>query len=208
MMIDRRIHGLRIRAECSPTRAPAAGHVLDVFERLAASEKSVGAGSQIRFGWSLLRLFEDGDGLRIKEPDFGRWPRQAWIDTIDVTLDVLAAQTSLLRHLGIEGEDAFFDQKIIVAQDALSQSAVFLKRGHAFSPDDSGWLLAAVADPEALCRGPLEAVFIANLVSRRAALLQALTLPAGFIATFAGGLLEQVFDAGGTARLDSQGRTT
>lgn len=207
VMVDRRIHGLRIRAECSRKHAAAAGHVLDAFENLSASGVRICAGSQIRFGWSLLRLFEDGEGLRIKEPDFGRWPQQFWTETIDVTIEVLGAQTNLLRNLRLDGEDACFDQKIIAARDAISQPAVFLKRGSAASSDDSGWLLGAVDDPEALSHGPLEAVLIANLVDRRPALLQALTLPVGFIAIFAGPVLEQVIDAGGTARLEPQGRT-
>ena len=185
-----------LRAECSQEYERMAANVLDVFAKLAPRP-----GMQIRFGWSLLRLAEDGDALRVHEPDFAAWPEERWVPTIDITLEVLAAQTALLHRLDVDGEDVFFDQKVIAAPGAVAQPEIFLRRGDSLSEDDSGWLLGTVEDPEALTRGHgLEGVSIASLVGRRRTLLQALTLPSGFIAVFSGDSIEQIFDAAGRER--------
>ena len=207
MIAERRIQDRRLRAECSSVNAPAAGHVLDAFERLAASGATLQPGTQVRFGWSLLRLVEDGGALRVSEPDFARWPQQNWVATIDVTIELLATQTSLLQRLQVDGEDVLFDQLIVAARGALSQPRVFLRRVSSHSPEDSGWLLGAVDDPEALGHAALESVPIASLVGRRPALRQALVLPAGFVAIFSGEVLEQVLDSAGRPRLPAQGPT-
>ena len=201
MIVERSIQDQRIRAECSDAHARMSANVLDVFERLAASGTPLKPGTQIRFGWSLLRLVEDGNALRVTEPDFVLWPEQHWTPTIDTTLKTLAAQTSLLHRLDVDGEDAYFDQVMIAAPGALAQPKIFLRRGSSISAEDSGWLLGTVDDPEALTRDDsLETVLIASLVARRPALLQALTLPSGFVALFSGDSLEQIFDSAGRAR--------
>lgn len=207
MIIERSIHDTRdtdtsrLRVECAEAYARMAANVLDTFERLAGAGDPPRPGMQIRFGWSLLRLGEDGDALRVTEPDFAAWPRERWAPTIDVTLDVLAAQTALLHQLDVAGEDAFFDQAVIAAPGALAQPEIFLRRTDRISAEDSGWLLGTLDDPEALTRGhSLESVLIASLVERRRALLQALTLPTGFLVIFSGDSV-QILDAAGRLAL-------
>jgi hypothetical protein len=204
MIIERDIGDMenrRIFAECSEEHGRRAASVLDVFEKLAGSGSPLRPGFQIRFGWSLLRLEEEAEeenALRVTEPDFAAWPEERWVPTIDLTLEVLAAQTGLLHRLDVDSEDVFFDQKLVAAPGALAQPEIFLRRGDTLSEEDSGWLLGSVEDPEALTRGEgLESVLVASLVERRRALLQALTLPAGFIAIFSGDSIEQVLDAAG-----------
>ena len=201
MIVERDIQKYRVRAECAHGYARMAANVLDVFESLPASGVMLAPGTQIRFGWSLLRLSEEGDALRIMEPDFVRWPEQHWSPTIDITLKILLEQTHLLHRLGVDGMDIFFDQAIIAAPGALAQPNIFLRRTSSISSEDSGWMLATLDDPEALTRDDgLESVLIASLLVHRPALLQSLTLPTGFIVLFSGDVLEQVFDAAGQAR--------
>lgn len=207
MIIERIIGDMenrRIFAECSAENERRAASVLDVFERLAGSGSPLRPGFQIRFGWSLFRLVEEAgetdeeNALRVTEPDFAAWPEERWVPTIDLSLDVLAAQTSLLRGLDVDAEDVFFDQKVIAAPGAIEASGVFLRRGDRLTEEDSGWLLGTLEDPEALTRGEgLEGLWVASLVERRPALLQALVLPAGFIAIFSGDSIDQILDAAG-----------
>jgi hypothetical protein len=198
MVIERRVGSQVVRADCAPAYVRAADHVLDEFEKLARSGTPLRPGTQIRFGWTLLRLADDGNGLLVTEPDFVSWPREAWSRTIDRSLEVLAAQVRLLRRLGVDGEDAYFDQFLIGAPGALARPGVFLRRDDSIAAEDSGWRLGSVEDPEALAREEqLERVAAAHLVGLRPALLQALTLPRGFIAVFSGESIEQVYDAGG-----------
>jgi hypothetical protein len=204
VIVEREIGSRRVCAECSPEHARRAGSALDVFARLAAAGEPPRPGSQIRFGWSLLRLAAEGEALRVTEPDFVAWPAERWASTIDVTLAVLAAQTSLLRRLDVDGEDCFFDQVVVAAPGALARPEVFLHRVGSRSAADSGWLLGAVEDPEALASGSdLGGLPIASLVGIRRALLQTLSLPSGFIVTFSGDSIVQVFDAAGRERLPS-----
>jgi len=51
-------------------------------------------------------------------------------------------------------------------------------------------------------------VLIAGLVARRPALLQAVTLPTGFIVLFSGDALEKVFDAAGRVRFPPDAEAT
>lgn len=196
-----------LRVDCSETHARMAANVLDVFEGYASSGKPLESGTRIRFGWSLMHLIEEGGALRVTEPAFDVWPDQRWNPNIDATLSVLAGQASLLHRLGVEGQDAYFDQFIIAAKGALSQPKVFLRRVPTRAPEDSGWLLGALDDPEALNRDDnLESVVIANLTVRRCELLKVTALPSGFIAIFSSESLEQILDSAGRARfpVDSQ----
>lgn len=205
MIVERSVRGRRVFAECLDAHARMAASTLGVFERLASAGEPPAPETQVRFGWSLLRLADDGDGLRVTEPDFARWPERHWAPTIDATLRVLAAQTGLLRHLDVDGDDAYFDQAIVAAPGALDRPNVFLHRTSSGSAEDSGWLLGAADAPESLAReGGLEAMPIASLVVRRPALLGALALPPGFVALFSGDTLEQVFDAAGRPRLSAR----
>jgi hypothetical protein len=152
----------------------------------------------------MLRLIEDGDALRVTEPDFWAWPECQWSRSIDVTLDVTAAQVRLLAAVEAEGEDAWFDQALLAARGAMQEHAVFLRRVTSVSDEDSGWLLGPLQHPEALADGDrLERWDIASLVAGRGALLHALALPRGFIAIITGDSIEQVFDRVGTQRLAS-----
>jgi hypothetical protein len=160
------------------------------------------AGTTFRFGWSRLRLLDDVDALRVHEPDFARWPEEQWTPTIDITLAVLSDQVGLMHRLGADGEDVSYDEVIIAAPGAVAAVDVFVRRTPRGTPPDTGWLLATLADPEALTRGAaLEVVPIATLVVRRRALLQALTLPTGFTALFSGDHLTEVLDGAGRPML-------
>ncbi len=109
---------------------------------------------------------------------------------------------SLLHRLEVDAEDAFFDQVVLAAPGSLSQSDVFLRRVSGLTPEDSGWLLGNLNDPESLnSAANLEAVPIAHLVAHRPALLEVLTLSTGFIAVFEDEILKQVFDAAGRSLL-------
>ena len=201
MIIERDIHRWKVIAECAEPHAAMARSALGVFARLADAGTSLRADLQVRFGWSMLRLEDEAPRLRVVEPEFARWPELRWAPTVDTTLRITAAQISLLRQLTVDGDDAYFDQSIVAAPKAIEQADVFLRRVPRVSPKDSGWLLGAQSDPEALGGNQLDGVSIASLVTRRPALLQVLALPSEFVVLFRGDSLEQIFDAAGRPRL-------
>lgn len=202
MIIERKVGSQIVRADCSQAYARAANSVLNEFEKLAGSGKPLKAGTKIRFGWTLLHLIDYDTSLLITEPDFVNWPQEGWSRTIDTSLEVLTAQVSLLHRLDVDTEDAYFDQFMITTSGGPLQPRIFMRRESSISSEDSGWLLGSVEDPEALAReSGLERIAIASLVSVRRSLLQAITLPPGFIVTYSGDSIEQIFDAGGRQRL-------
>jgi hypothetical protein len=199
MIVERQVKGHSLRAECRVGTRAQLTSVLDTFERVEAPQ--ITAALEIRFGWSLLRLQQDGNALRVTEPDFDAWPHQQYNPTLDVTLRVVGEQANLLQRLGVAGEDTYFDQMVVTAPGALSAREVFLRRVEPISDADSGWLLGTTQDPEALTREvDLEAVPSAALVALYPALLAAMVLPRGFVAIFRDNLLTQVFDADGQSR--------
>jgi len=200
---ERELDGVLVRVECDDARARQADDILDVVARLRKAE--IVAGTSFRFGWSRLRLISDGRALRVAEPNFATWPEDDWSPTVDITLDVLSLQIALLHRIGEKGTDVWLDQLLIAAPGALSATEVYVRRTPSSKPADSGWLLATLADPEALTRGDgLEAIAIATLVTRDRPLLQALTLPVGFTAIFDGACLTEVLDGAGRPRLEGR----
>jgi len=200
MIRDRELGGMLVRVECDDGRARQADSILDVVASLRKSE--IVAGTSFRFGWSRLRLISDGRALRVAEPNFAKWPQDEWVPTVDITLEVLSLQVALLHRIGEKGTDVWLDQLLIAAPGALTAPALYVRRAQSRTPEDSGWLLATLADPEALTRAEgLEAIAIATLVTRRRPVLQALTLPVGFTAIFEGDRLTEVLDGAGRPRL-------
>jgi len=197
--VECEVGGRTLRAGCAPRNERRALAALSAFERAGA----VSDGTEILFGWSPLRLADDGDGaLAACELDFGAWPERRWHDSIDVTLDVLEAQSQLLRRADATGEDVAFAQVVLAAPGAIDEPRVFMRRTAALAAEDSGWLVGALDDPEALTVADrLEAVAIAALVTRRPALLQPLVLPEGYVAIVTRDAVEQVLDGGGRERL-------
>jgi hypothetical protein len=201
MRFEHTIGGRSLSAECAAEHEAKMPAVFGVFEGLADAGTHLTHGVGVRFGWSLLYLTDEGGHLHVNEPAFARWPEQAWNPAIDTTLGVLEQQAHLLHLTGADGHDAYFDQKIVLAPDAIDDLDIFLRRDTALSDDDSGWAVARLRDPESLSGGEdLRALWIAHLVDRRPSLLQALTLPTGFIVTMQSDAVHTVYDAAGTVR--------
>jgi hypothetical protein len=201
MRFEHTIGGRIVRAECDAGHSTKISGVFGVFQRLHESGQDMVPGLSVRFGWSLLYLTDEGNHLHVNEPDFAQWPETSWNPTLDTTLRVLGEQTRILHLTGADGEDANFDQKIVLSPGAIDDDDVFIRRDSATSEDDSGWAVGRLCDPEALSRGDdLEAIWIAHVVSRRPLLLPPLTLPAGFIVTFRSNMLDTIYDGAGAIR--------
>jgi hypothetical protein len=195
--LTRRIGEVSLRLNCADFLAPQGHALLDTFERLYGAPGSLRAGAQIRFGWSLLRILEDDEGLIVEEPDFERWPDEVWVPVVDTTLEVATEQSRLLQRLQIPGQDTRFDTVLFTAQGALDLGDLFLKRDVGKLEIDSGWSLGTLANPEALSAGELEPVLISKLVITHTHLRQVLALPVGSIAIYKNRELYDVLDQNG-----------
>lgn len=197
MIYSRNVAGQVLLLECSPILHGVAEDVLDVFASLSEDGRVPRDGFRIRFGWSLFSLRRERRGLRVCEPRFAGDPLTESNSTIDITLSVLAEQLALLRAVGVEAQDVAFDQQIIFAGDALKASSVHALRTEPQSEEDSGWSVAPVpAAGEQVDADNLSVLRVHELVVRRPVLLQAMTLPVGYLVTANGDRLIRVIDPG------------
>jgi hypothetical protein len=180
MIFARTIGSQRVVLECAASLEPAAGDIFKTFADLARSGKPLHAGLAVRFGWSLLTLAEEPGGLRICEPRFSGDPLHDLNPTLDTTINVLVSQVEVLRRAGERGEDAFFDQQILLTPDALDAPEIFALRGERTSQADSGWSVAPVPAPgQEIDTSNLTALPIFRLVGSHPGLLSILTLRQG-----------------------------
>jgi hypothetical protein len=177
-IIDREV----VLVECAPEFEAAAADVLETLAGLSGSGKPLRDGLRVRFGWSLLTLRTDAEGLRVCEPSFGQDEGADLDPKLNTTLAVLTEQVKWLRRLRVDGTDAYFDQNIIMTESALSAVDIFALRGEATTEADSGWSVAPVpAAGGEVDTSALRAVSIGSLVVVRPGLLPIITLPVGFL---------------------------
>jgi hypothetical protein len=205
MIFARTIGVKHIVLECAASFEPAAGDIFKTFADLARSGKPLRAGLSIRFGWSLLTLAEEPEGLRICEPRFSGDPFHELNPTLDTTIGVLVAQVQWLRLVGERGADVFFDQQILLAPNALLAPDVFALRGERTSEADSGWSISPVpAQGQDIDTSHLTASPVYRLVNSHLGLMSILTLPQGYLVRLRRGEgIEEVVEIDGP---DGRGR--
>lgn len=177
-----------------------AARAVEVIQQAAGAGLKLQDGARIQMGWSVLTIKGEEGTLRVYEPDFDRNPFEDLKPGAAATLRVLAGQVLVLGVIKEAGEDARFDQSVIVHRDALDKEHIFLKRDVPRAAEDSGWLIADISQAGGVLEEGLAAVSIAALYRQRPALLKCLSVPQGYIITMNGGEIESVFDSGGRDR--------
>jgi hypothetical protein len=187
MIVTRRIGGQAVLAECEAALAPAAEDVLRTLEGMARTGTPPRDGLRLQFGWSLLTLRAEAEGLRVCEPAFGDAAAEGLHPRLDTTLGVIAAQLAWLDRLGEKGRDVTYDQVLVVTRDALVAHDLFALRGEAAAKEDSGWSVAPVPRTgEPIDRSGQQVLPVHRLVTLRPGLLPVLALPVGYLVTLRG----------------------
>jgi len=198
----RMIGGREVTLECSDRFEPAAKNVLETLETLDARGPALHDGSRIQFGWSVLTLKSDGEGLRVHEPDFDGDPLGDVRANLDTSLDVLVQQVNVLRGSGLPGEDVSFSDAVFVQGRALEAPNVFLMRQKPAADGDSGWYVGNLDDVDNTRGAEPEAVRVYELLRRRPCLLKVLTLPPSYAVTVQGDTITGVMDPEGHNHYD------
>jgi hypothetical protein len=204
MIFSRTIDSQLVAMECDASLEPAAADVLRTLADLARAGTQLRDGLRVRFGWSVLTLRAQEDGLRIYEPLFAGDPLSELNPTLDITLSVLARQVHWLHRVREGGEDVVFDQQIVLTPDALGAVEIFALRGELESTADSGWSVAPVpAKGEDIEMSSASVLPIYRLVDRRPGLLSILTLPKGYLVRLREDEVVEITDPNGNVRWKS-----
>jgi hypothetical protein len=173
-----------------------AEQVLDVIARFAEGQP-LASGLRIRFGWSMLTLVEDAEGLTVCEPDFDGDPLRAVRPTLDTTLAVIADQAAITRQLSVAPVDVSFDQFVVVARGALDAPVVQLYRDPDARHDDTGWSLTEYGANRGDDTSAYEAMRVYTFLRTRPGVIPVLVLPPRFAAIIDGNQVSRVLDDSG-----------
>jgi hypothetical protein len=190
----RTIDGTVLHLSCEPALEPQAQEVFDALAR-AHGKKKLAAGSKVHVGWTTLSLAAQGSGLQVREPDYEKNPERGTLADLSGTLTVLSWQRDVLARVGVEGVAIDFLENVVVAAGALDEPQVQLLRSPDAGAGDSGWSISHVDEDEE--EDALESLRVCDLLHARPAVLQALTLPPGYLVVFDGDEIQSVDDPSG-----------
>jgi hypothetical protein len=196
--LERAIQNGTLVVDIDDRLAPISGNVLDALVECDRRGPAIAAGGMIAFGWVTLAFEQVGPGvLAVREPKMtGAEPGGTQLGMTD-TVRVLAGQAAVCQVAGAEAEPAWFTQELIIDNEALTSSIVYLRRGPPSVERDCGFYLgcadrAGVPDP-----GGMSRLAVWQLFARRPVLVTAMALPVGYSAVFMADVLTAVIDARG-----------
>lgn len=118
---------------------------------------------------------------------------------LEHTLRVRKDQVALLRSVGVEGIDASYLDRVVIAKDSLKKEHIYLERTATDAERDSGWYVGAVDDAETGKTGePLETIYVYQIFQIRRPLMQALALPPGYLVVLQGDVIQAIFNDEGS----------
>lgn len=182
----------RVTLKCAQRVALQAQWVLDLLRKLELESEIFKDGARIELGWVILTVSGTSGEFTLLGPDFERDPFRDTTDDLTVCLEVQAKQNDVLRRMGIEGEAASFQDKVVIAKGALHLERVFLERTADVEKGDSGWYIGPAVNTEE--QPPLEAIYVFELLKHRPDLLQVLALPPGYLVVFDRDKIESVLN--------------
>lgn len=189
---EKAIGQYKVIIHCIPSLYRQAAMILEVIKCFHEKSGWLGDGVKIKVGWSIFTLCAKEQFLIVYEPDYTKNPVSDLREDISCSLGILAEQVNLLKRLNIEAEDISFQDKILVAHNALKQRKVYLERKRSENSGQSAWYIGIVEGDEPAEKN--EIFFVYDLVQIRPALLKAMTLPSGFLIVFDGNEIEAVLN--------------
>ncbi|HEY7424619.1 MAG TPA: hypothetical protein VH682_10355 [Gemmataceae bacterium] len=152
----------------------------------------LGNNTTVQFGWSLLRLRQEGSELIVCEPDFDGDAVSGVVPHVTRSLIVQTQQSDVLCLVQAEPAAIWFQDTVLLTDGCLEQPLIFMTREVPSRKGDSGWGIGYKEDPGLACADHYIPLF--ELVRRRAALLQVMLLPTGWSVNFDGDLIDSIFN--------------
>jgi hypothetical protein len=196
--LERTIQNGTLVVDIDDRLAPVAGNVVDALIECDRRGPAIAADGMIAFAWVTLAFEQVAPGvLAVREPKMTEVDPGGTQPGMTDTVRVLAGQAAVCQVAGAEAEPAWFTQELIIDNEALTSSMVFLRRGPPSVERDCGFYLgcadrAGMPDP-----GGLSRLAVWQLFAKRPALLSAMALPVGWSAVFMADVLTAIIDADG-----------
>lgn len=173
---------------------PALGTEVDrlflLFEDLLAESVPLTADTRLPIGWTTLSFAADHDRLIVEEPDYANDPEANTRPDISRSLATLARQRAVLQQVGVPGEAIDFDQHVLTITGVLEREEVMLVRVESPGGRMTGWRLTPAEGIEEA--DEIESLPVYMIFNARPELLDAMLLPAGYLALYSGARLTTI----------------
>lgn len=176
------IAGRAVVVRCHPALERHAHWLLGVLRELSQDGVDLWAGQRIEVGWSMLTLREDGKHWVVCEPDFATDPFRMNRDDVTTSLTVQAQQNDVVRRVGVDPVRVSFQDVVLVGDGCLQRPDIYLERVGPPDPSHSGWYVGPVVGDVAR----RQSFYVFEVLRARPAIVQALSLPYGYLAVFEG----------------------
>ena len=182
-------NGISIRASAEEPLYPQVQILFQAIE--TTPHEKLKNGFSFEVGFSIFYLIEKSGDYCIVAPDYKKDPFSDTTEDLTIALWMQLEQTHLLRLYNLQWEDVRFDDKIIVAKNALHDGVISMQRFSDCSKGDSGWCVKSVDNCE---NEEYEAFFAYQLLEFRPALIKALALPYEYLVVFEGDRISAILN--------------
>ncbi len=181
-----------IYAYADPSLDGEVDRLFEVFAAMRDEAFVIRDGGELPIGWTTLRFAVEGSRIGILEPDYDGDPEHDSRPDISVSLATLARQRAILTLAGVPGEPIDFDRHVLLVRGSLEQSEVFLVRVASPGGRMTGWRLSPTAGMQA--EDEVDSLPVHAILRARPELVDAMLLPAGFMAFYTGERLVTLVD--------------
>ena len=155
-----------------------------LFEDLRAEAVPLSTSTRLPIGWTTLSFVVEDGRLIVEEPDYDNEPESHTRRDISVSLSTLARQRAVLERVGIQGEAINFDQHVLTIRGVLDRDEIMMVRVESPGGRMTGWRMTpaeGIAEAD-----EIESLPVYAILSQRPELLDAMLLPAGYLALYSG----------------------
>jgi hypothetical protein len=178
---------------CDENFSAQADWLLQTVKEIGEKNGGLKDGETIRLSWTIIKVKETDTEFILCEPDFAGNPFENTVESVNLSLLILAKQNDVLNKLKITGEPVLFSDKIVYDNDCLSKKRIYLERLSDVSNGDSGWYIGNAEDNSE--KTELKALYVYQLLSIRPELMSVLSLPSEYIAIFDADKIEAIVDS-------------
>jgi hypothetical protein len=186
------IGGVRLVIRALPEFKRQVEWLFRMIQNAHSDGLQLGEGVRLQAGWSVLTLRKQpDDSLLVCEPDFLGNPFVDESDSVRWSFEIPLRQNAFASHVEAGQRAISFQDKIVMQKNVFNAASLVFTRSEP-RPGDSGWFIAARA--KYANGAELEAIYAYQLIALKPAVLDAMTLPEGYMVMVEGEKIAAVAD--------------